>query len=256
MGKKKFDRVRTFGFENALRAMRMAVYNGEAAPEDGDSKFEHGIMRSLGDDDSWVAGSLIAADDRKGCGCSLSKFLRMIHVQAEVTAPLWWWREVEFHGGVIMEYADIEDDLMGTRITLDSFDMENFKNFKVQLEASNPFAMFGFEVSESGAKVKRENFRNSNFWADFVTYLEMIRSSCASKSEHYEKRKSSLGELVRLLPESWLQTRMIDCDYATLRDIYMRNKDDNRFMWEVFCAWVNDLKAHHFITKEYDCDED
>lgn len=255
-GKKKFDRVRTFGFENALRAMRMVVYNGRATPNDGDSKFENGILRSLGDDDSWTAGSIIAADARRGCGCQFSKFLKMIHVQAEVTAPLWWWREIEFHGGMLTECSDIEEELMRTPITEDSFDMMDFKNFTVQLETPTPFAMFGYEISNAGTKVQWEQFRNSNFWADLVKYLEMIRCSYASKPENSNGRKSSLSELLRLLPESWLQTRMIDCDYASLRDIYMWKKGDYRFMWKVFRRWVNDLKLSQFITKEYDTDED
>ena len=50
-------------------------------------------------------------------------------------------------------------------------------------------------------------------------------------------------ELIRLLPESWLQTRMFDCDYATLRNIYCwRVKIPHKLTeWKQFGDWVETL---------------
>lgn len=48
-------------------------------------------------------------------------------------------------------------------------------------------------------------------------------------------------ELIRLLPESWLQTRMLDLNYATLRNIYAWRHNHKLTEWHTFCDWIEGL---------------
>ena len=80
-------------------------------------------------------------------------------------------------------------------------------------------------------------------WSDYISYLECLRFNYnETKDKKYWK------ELIRLLPESWLQTRMFDCDYATLRNIYCWRKNHKLTEWHKFCEWVESLPyAKEFI---------
>ena len=62
------------------------------------------------------------------------------------------------------------------------------------------------------------------------------------------KDKRYWKELIRLLPESWLQTRMFDCNYAVLRNIYTWRRKHKLTDWHKFCDWIEDLPLSELIT--------
>ena len=56
--------------------------------------------------------------------------------------------------------------------------------------------------------------------------------------------------LIVNLPESWLQSRMFDCDYATLRNIYKWRKNHKLHQWHKFCDWIETLPyANELLVK-------
>lgn len=107
-------------------------------------------------------------------------------------------------------------------ITMDCFEMDDF-NKSVMIE----------DTSEDSADVGM-----NCLWDNLIYCLEQLRETYnETKDKRYWK------ELIRLLPESWLQTRMFDCDYATLRNIYCwRVKIPHKLTeWKQFGDWVESL---------------
>ena len=168
----------------------------------------------IGEKDLDLLKRLINADDK--IGQPNSKFLRMIHAQVCITAPLYWWKEMDtYKVGTTANSTSTMHRIANYPITMDCFEMDDFEDCK---DDSNVYV--------------------SAIWVESITRLEKLRQTYnATKDKRYWK------ELIRLLPESWLQTRMFDCDYATFRDIYCwRVKIPHKLTeWKQFGDWVESL---------------
>lgn len=50
-----------------------------------------------------------------------------------------------------------------------------------------------------------------------------------------------MKELIRLLPESWLQTRTVTMNYENLLSMYYQRKNHKLTEWHKFCEWISEL---------------
>ena len=212
----EFENTRIYGFENALIGMRLPMCKDFSEAREK-CLFSGGEIIVNKDID--LMKRLIKADSN-GDGQPNSKFLRMIHVQVAITAPMYWWNEADtYKVGTVSNSTSKMHKLASTPITIDCFEMSDFDK---SLKATN---------KEDGRFMS-----NEDFWAGFVDYLELLRLKFnETKDMKYWK------ELIRLLPESWLQTRMFDCNYAILRNIYHWRKNHKLTEWHSFCDWIKTL---------------
>ena len=229
----KFENTEVTGFENAILGARLPMCKDlEEAKKKSDSypcgNNCHNCSRKtfcnngnfyIGDKDLDLLKRLINADDK--IGQPNSKFLRMIHAQVCITAPLYWWKEMDtYKVGTTANSTSTMHRIANYPITMDCFEMGDFDNY---------------------VTVTNNNFDQDciNFiWGDVIRICEELRQKYnETKDKRYWK------ELIRLLPESWLQTRMFDCDYATLRNIYCwRVKIPHKLTeWKQFGDWVESL---------------
>ena len=154
-------------------------------------------------------------------GTEHRKYMRMIHAQVCITAPLYWWKEMDtYKVGTTANSTSTMHRIANYPITMDCFEMDDFDNY---------------------VTVTNNNFDQDciNFiWGDVIRICEELR-----QKYNETKDKKYWKELIRLLPESWLQTRMFDCDYATLRNIYCwRVKIPHKLTeWKQFGDWVETL---------------
>ena len=163
----------------------------------------------IGPNDLQLAQTLIKA------GSEHRKFMRQIFVSVDITAPLYWWKEFDtYKVATVSNSCSTMHKLADTPITLDCFEMGDFTplidNFKIDLS-----------------------------WQTIVTYLEQLRQKYnETKDKRYWK------ELIRLLPESWLQKRTVTMNYENLLGIC--SKGQRRFHklteWSVdFIQWARNL---------------
>ena len=223
----KFENTEVTGFENAILGARLPMCKdleeakgksdsdyicaGVTTKENGEFKVHQGNFH-IGEKDLDLLKRLINADDK--IGQPNSKFLRMIHAQVCITAPLYWWKEMDtYKVGTTANSTSTMHRIANYPITMDCFEMDDFEDCK---DDSNVYV--------------------SAIWVESITRLEKLRQTYnATKDKRYWK------ELIRLLPESWLQTRMFDCDYATLRNIYCWRKNHKLTEWKQFGDWVESL---------------
>ena len=201
----KFEHTETFGWEGAFRGMR----NPKESWNRSDSYFNEKGNYVLGENDLDLATRLIKA------GTEHRKFLRMIHVQIDMTAPLYVWKEYDTYKiATVANSTSTMHKLTSKPITIDCFEIDDIKDFE-------------------------------------KTYLELIINMCEDYREQYleTKDKNIWKALIRLLPESWLQTRTIDLNYETLRTVYHQRKYHKLTEWHTFCDWVKTLPyAKELIT--------
>ena len=171
----------------------------------------------LGPNDLDLAQRMIKA------GSPNDKFLRQILVSVDVTAPLYLWKELDtYKVGTVANSTSTMHKLASTPITLECFEIDDFdeKIACVEVNFNFPYQIIGF----------LESLR--------LKYLE-------TKDIRYWK------ELIRWLPESWLQTRAWSANYAVLRQIYHWRRTHKLTEWHQFCDWILTLPyAHELITFE------
>lgn len=201
----KFFRTRVVGFENAFYGMRNAKNSwNKIDSEFGFCKNEditkemvilhsnNGISEYaiIGENDMKLAQTLIKA------GSEHRKFLRQIQCEVTIEAPIYWWKEFStYKVGTVANSTSTMHKLASTPITKECFEMDDY--------------------SENLYNIGKREFHLQNYWFDILECLEGLRQKYnETKDKRYWK------ELIRLLPESWLQKRTITMNYENLLNMY------------------------------------
>lgn len=150
------------------------------------------------------------------------KFLRMIHVTADIKAPLYWWKEMDQYK--VATTTDSES----TMHTIEKYPFD--------------ISMFSIDTDPAGMGKGPEE----EHWKYVIRYLNYCR-------DHYidsnKKDKRMWRMLIQALPESYIQTRTWDGDYQTLRNIYFQRKDHKLEEWHQFCDWIESLPHSEWLTQ-------
>lgn len=215
----KFENTVVFNFEGALRGMRNPMNSWDKS--DSCDEYEEHIGYSIrkyviGKNDLALAQALIRG------GSEHRKFMRQIFVSVDITAPLYWWKEFDtYKVGTVANSTSTMHKLASTPITMDCFEMDDFEALPCNLEE--------LEVIPYCTEA----------WSYLLKYLEYLRNIYnETKDIRYWK------ELIRLLPESWLQKRTVTMDYENLLAIC--SKGQRRFHklteWnKSFIGWARTL---------------
>ena len=214
----KFENTQTFNFEGALRGMRNPLESWNKS--DSEYKF---IRKETPEDpeyDKLVEEFVIGPDDLnlaqrliKG-GSEHRKFLRQIFVCVDVTAPLYWYKEFDTYKiGTVANSTSTMHKIMSKLFSLDMFEIDDFD------------------------KIERADFeeilRVCNKYRNL--YLEYKEGGWNETAKKYWKA------LIRVLPESWLQTRTITMNYENIRTIVHQRKGHKLSEWHKFIDWAHTL---------------
>ena len=214
----KFENTEVWGFEHSLRGMRNPKNSwnrSDSYQSDFTNDGKNGFV--IGENDMKLAQTLIKA------GNEHRKFMRQIFVSVDITAPLYWWKEFDtYKVGTVANSTSTMHKLATTPITLDCFEIDDYdRNLSI---ADNPKDDDGLD-------------NISTFEEDIIYVLENIRQKyLETKDKRYWK------ELVRWLPESWLQKRTIIMNYENVRNMYFQRRNHKLTEWsESFIKWVESL---------------
>ena len=208
----KFDCSWTGNWENAFRGLRHPMESYAKS----DSYFEeNGEPFVIGPNDLDLAQRMIKA------GTPNDKFLRQIFVSVDITAPLYWWKEMDtYKVATVANSTSTMHKLASTPITLDCFEMDDFNNGLIIEDNNNP--LFIVTINDRAGT--------------FIDALEILRQKyLETKDKRYWK------ELIRWLPESWLQTRAWSANYSTLRNIIHWREGHKLSEWKQFIDWCHTL---------------
>ena len=197
----KFENTEVWGFEHALRGMR----NPKNSWNKSDSYYEYDNQRDcvtkdanfvIGENDMKLAQTLIKA------GSEHRKFMRQIFVSVDITAPLYWWAEYDtYKVGTVANSTSKMHTITNNSITLDCFEIDDY---------------------EKDLFMYYEHSYVKDMVADIVRNCETLRQRyLETKDKRYWK------ELIRWLPESWLQKRTVTMTYENL--LAMCSKGQRRF---------------------------
>lgn len=218
----RFENTDVWGFKGALRGMR----NPKNSWDRSDSVFEPTLV--IGENDMKLAMSLIRA------GSEHRKFLRQIFVSVDITAPLYWWKEFDtYKVGTTANSTSTMHKLASKPITIDCFEIDDLGDMSMMI----PFV--GLEES-------------------LKSFTNVIVDGCEGLRQKYLETgdKKYWKELIRWLPESWLQTRTVTMTYENLLSIGKQRRHHKLNEWSGkddatkpnMIAWMRTLPyAQEFI---------
>lgn len=235
------ERTDTYGWGAAIRGMRNPMNSWDKSDSfqcDGvGCRFEK-CSRFDGDGCSSECDYVIGTNDYKlmsklaEAGQVHGKFLRMITVTADVTAPLYWWKEFDtYKVGTVANSCSTMHKIHDKEFTFDDFSCEHL--FNRDNEKWRP------------AYQTCEGFITSPYSA-----LHLIISVLNTCREYYIKTndKSWWWQMIRILPSSYNQKRTVQLNYAVLKNVYKYRKDHKLDEWHTFCEWIESLPYSELIT--------
>ena len=216
----KIDNIEVFGWEAAIRGMRNPMDSWDKS----DSIFNAGFGSNgtiLGENDLKLMQSLVKA------GTDHSKFMRMINITMDITAPLYWWKEWDtYKVGTVANSCSTMHKIHSKEFTLDDFSHEHL-------------------FSEENLRYEDE--------PDSLKLLKTIIQALNSYRLSYldEQDKSVWWQIIQLLPSSYNQKRTVQLNYQVLRNIYFSRKNHKLDEWVEFCQIIETLPyAKELITLE------
>lgn len=233
----KIENTEVLGWDAAIRGMRNPLNSWEKS----DSLPCHILKELTPENYSWrCAGCKNEFDGRPNCvivgkndltlmttlrnaGTDHRKFMRMITVYLDITAPLYWWKEFDtYKVGTVANSCSTMHKIAAKEFTLDDFSHEHLSDF-----SSHP-----------------ENVQ------DPLTILSLTIKTLNSCRECYIKEKDNFfwWQMIQLLPSSYNQKRTVMLNYEVLANIYKSRRHHKLDEWHTLCERIESLPYSKLIT--------
>lgn len=215
----KIENVDVYGWEAAIRGMRNAKNSWEKSDSgwewvEDDNQInpdDPGMVFVVGENDLKLMQTLANAGSDHG------KFLRMINVTLDITAPLYWWKEYDtYKVGTVANSCSTMHKIHAKEFTLDDFSCEHLESYWL------------YNLKET------------------IRLLNDARDAwnrCGT-----DDKKEWWWQMIQLLPSSYNQRRTVQLNYAVLRNIYPARKNHKLNEWVDFCKWIETLPYSELIT--------
>lgn len=221
----KIENTEVTGWEAAIRGMRNPMNSWDKS----DSAFTQHEL------EDWPHDTVKTFDDLgpndhdlmmrlRNSGTDHRKFMRMITVYLDITAPLYWWKEFDtYKVGTVANSCSTMHKIAAKEFTLEDFSCEHLISNAQVYNGYVPTAVLECTIGALN------EFRE--------LYLET-------------KNKAYWWQMIQLLPSSYNQKRTVMLNYEVLANIYKSRRNHKLDEWHTFCDWVESLPYSKLITGE------
>lgn len=201
----KIEKTEIFGWEAAIRGMRNSFNSWDKSDSHYDSETGKYIPGPADID---------LMDRLSRSGPSHAKFLRYITVQFDITAPRYWWAEMD--------------------------------TYKVGTVRNSCSTMHKVQAKE----FTREDFSCEHLSKESLKTLDTLISTINSARTRFNetKDKDEWWQMIQLLPASLNQKATVQLNYQVLQGIYETRKNHRLDEWHDFCHWIEELPQSNLIT--------
>jgi hypothetical protein len=223
----KLENTNVYGWEAAIRGMRNPMNSWEKSDSEWDwvedpspiNPNDPGFTYVVGPVDHDLMMRLAKA------GSVDAKYRRMLTVIADITAPLYWWKEFDtYKVGTVANSCSTMHKIAAKEFTMDDFSHEHLAELPVK----------------SGGLI------------NYAVIFEVVIAALNSAREMYLETKDKVHwwQMIQMLPSSYNQRRTVQLNYEVLAGIYPKRKDHKLDEWHDFCDWIKSLPYSELITLE------
>lgn len=222
----KVEKTEICGLEPAIRGMRNPMNSW--AKSDSEYKYYGGDsykgVFEVGDNDLDLMMRL------RNAGTDHRKYLRMITVYCDITAPLYWWKECDtYKVGTVANSCSTMHKIHAKEFTIDDFSHEHLNTRSKELlnkliDELNNYRDFYLTWDDCGINLK--------------------------KMYEFSNRKDVWWQMIQLLPSSYNQKRTVMLNYEVLANMYKSRKNHRLNEWHTLCDWIKTLPYSQLITEE------
>ena len=238
----KIENTEVVGFEHAIRGMRNPMNSWDKS----DSHF-------IRDPDYGCSGNCPCEDIDGHCDCCFigkndldlmkrlcnsgtdhRKFMRMITVYVDITAPLYWWKEFDtYKVGTVANSCSTMHKIHEKEFTIEDFSCEH-------LYAGDDIDGMYYSTTAE------EEFTSNDVLKVVIEALNNYR-----KQYLITKDKKDWWQMIQLLPSSYNQKRTVMLNYEVLANIYKSRRNHKLDEWKDFCKWIEGLPYSELITGQF-----
>ena len=172
----------------------------------------------------------------RNAGTDHRKFMRMITVYLNITAPLYWWKEFDtYKVGTVANSCSTMHKIHAKEFTLEDFSYEHL-------------------LEQKDVHVPNDSCCNWNWeGCGIISPIDILEETIsmlnkARKMFLETKDKKYWWQMIQLLPSSYNQKRTVMLNYEVLANIYKSRKDHKLDCWRDFCSWIETLPYSELIT--------
>lgn len=245
----KLERWETFGWEAAIRGMRNPMNSWEKSDSiytdsteewsyDSECKFT-----STNNNSVWYGAPAIfigpndlnLMKNLRRAGTDHRKYLRMITVYVDITAPLYWWKEFDtYKVGTVANSCSTMHKIQAKEFTIDDFSHEHL------IEYHPGQKLNGWSLEENDLL----SFDDPDYGYSSFGILEsiIIKALNFNRNKYLETiDKKYWWQMIQLLPTSYNQKRTVMLNYEVLNNIYISRQNHKLDEWHDFCHWIESL---------------
>ena len=177
----------------------------------------------------------------RNAGTDHRKFMRMITVYLDITAPLYWWKEFDtYKVGTVANSCSTMHKIADKEFTLADFSCEHLDR--------EPYHRNWIE----SVIVDEDITSPHKVW---MTPFDILRCTIEMLNAYREnyletKDKQDWWQMIQLLPSSYNQRRTVMLNYEVLANIYKSRRNHKLDEWHTFCDWIESLPYSELITGE------
>ena len=225
----KIENTEVIGLEAAIRGMRNPMNSWEKS----DSLFydEDGNLCRMGQGKNLSLDEIGDSDYKlmiklRNAGTDHRKFMRMITVYLDITAPLYWWKEFDtYKVGTVANSCSTMHKIHEKEFTFDDFSHEKL-------------------INSACMEIQEQHIRISPIQA-LATTIECLNSYRDLYLQTEDKKY--WWQMIQLLPSSYNQKRTVMLNYEVLANIYKSRKNHKLDEWHTFCDWIERLPYSELI---------
>lgn len=251
----KIENTEVMGWEAAIRGMRNPMNSwkrSDSEPGCEEVTGSHRFCREC-DDAIDIHGNIVCGKGYKpeyvigfedydlmtrlcNAGTDHRKFMRMITVYLDITAPLYWWKEFDtYKVGTVANSCSTMHKIAAKEFTLEDFSHEHLIDYDLYScdEIDGPVINGAPHIGCGGLQLINLTINVLNYYRG--KYLET-------------KDKKYWWQLIQLLPSSYNQRRTVMLNYEVLANIYKSRRNHKLNEWHTFCDWIEGLPYSELIT--------
>lgn len=156
-----------------------------------------------------------------------NKFLRMLHVKFDIQAPFYWWKQWDTYK-------------IGTTAQSES---------TMHTILHKPFEVDQFDIDQDTIQKQVIAEQEEEFYNQLLATIKVLNNLREVYFKHENKyvKEDLWRHIIQLLPDSYLQRRIVDVNYATLQNMYLRRHNHKLQEWRDFCDFI----AEYLPYSEY-----